>query len=103
MYDIFIKHYLDVDNLYMPPFMLSVLDIHRDAIYEVKFFEMIAMSLSENTFDYSQQKINAKDFTLTVKFNFIDIEFLLNKSKVLDLSGTPKIIQKDLGRNILKK
>ena len=33
-------------------------------------------------FDYSAQKISTQEFTMTFSFNFYDIEFLLNKSKV---------------------
>lgn len=94
VYDIFIKHYLDVINLYINPFTLTCVDIHRDAIYVVSFKEIIAISLGDLNFDYSQQKVNAKEFTLTFKFNFTDIEFLLNKSKVLELGSVPSIIQK---------
>lgn len=93
-YDIFIKHYLDVVNLYINPFVLTAVDIWRDAIYKINFFELIAMSLSENKFEYNQQKTNAKEFTIKFKFNFTDVEFLLNKSKVLEVGTTPKIIQK---------
>jgi len=92
--DIFIKNYLDVENLYIKPFMLSVLDIHRDEIYRMKFTEIIAMDLSDNTFDYASQKVNAKVFTMTFSFNFMDIEFALNQSKVLEVGRVPKIIQK---------
>jgi hypothetical protein len=73
---------------------LTALDIWRDAIYRIRFYELIAMSLGEITFDYSQQKTNAKEFTLTFKFNFTDVEFLLDKSKVLELGSLPTIIQK---------
>ncbi len=31
---------------------------------------------------------------MTFKFNFTDVEFLLNKSKVLELGSVPQIIQK---------
>ena len=93
-YDIFTKHYLDVTNMYIKPFMITAVDIWRDAIYRIKFMELIAISLSDNTFDYSQQKTNAKEFTLTFKFNFTDVEFLLNKSKVLETTNIPVIIQK---------
>ena len=93
-YDIFSKHYLDVANLYINPFMITAVDIWRDAIYRIKFFEIIAISLGEITFDYSQQKTNAKEFSMTFKFNFIDLEFLLNQSKVLEVSTVPQIIQK---------
>lgn len=93
-YDVFVKHYLDVINLYINPFTLTAVDIWRDAIYRIKFYEIIAVSLSENKFEYNQQKTNAKDFTIKFKFNFSDVEFLLNKSKVLELGSVPKIIQR---------
>jgi hypothetical protein len=93
-YDVFSKHYLDVENLYINPFILTAVDIWRDAIYRIKFIELIATTLSENTFDYSQQKTNPKEFTMTFKFNFTDVEFFLNKSKVLELGQVPQIIQK---------
>lgn len=93
-YDIFSKHYLDVINLYINPFTLTAVDIWRDAIYRVKYFEIIALSLGEINFDYSQQKTNAKEFTMTFKFNFIDIEFILDQTKVLEIGTLPQIIQR---------
>lgn len=94
MYDIFIKHYLDVQNLYIKPLTVTAVDIWRDAIYKINFYEIIAMSLSDNTFDYSQQKTNSKEFQMVFKFNFTDIEFLLNKSKVLETSQVPQIVNR---------
>jgi hypothetical protein len=94
MFDIITKHYLDVENAFVTPFTITCVDIHRDAIYVIRFYEIILKSLSDNDFNYSQQKINSKDFTLTFNYNFYDIEFLLNKSKVLELGTLPIIIQK---------
>jgi len=94
LYDVFIKHYLDVVNLYINPFLITAVDIWRDAIYVIKFTEIIAVSLGENKFQYNQQKTNSKEFTLKFKFNFSDIEFILNQSKVLELGAVPKIIQR---------
>ena len=94
MFDIITKHYLDVDNQWLNPFTITCVDIHRDAIYVIKFYEIILKSLSDNTFNYSQQKVQSKDFTMTFHFNFYDIEFLLNKSKVLELGVLPTIIQR---------
>lgn len=94
MYDIILKHYLDTENLFISPFTMTSLDIHRDAIYRLNFFQVIIKSLSDNRFDYSQQKISAPDFTMVMSFNFYDIEFLLDRSKVLELSDVPRIIQK---------
>ena len=50
--------------------------------------------MGENTFNYSQQKVQSKEFNLTFHFNFYDIEFLMNKSKVLELGTIPTIIQR---------
>lgn len=94
MFDILNKHYLDVDNAWVNPFTITCVDIHRDAIYVIRFYEIILKGLSENTFNYSQQKVNAKEFTMTFHFNFYDIEFLLDKSKVLELGALPTIIQR---------
>lgn len=94
MFDIISKHYLDTDNAFLEPFTITCVDIHRDAIYIIRFYEIILKSLSDNTFNYSSQKVNAKEFTITFHFNFYDIEFLLNKSKVLELGNVPAIIQK---------
>jgi hypothetical protein len=94
VFDIITKHYLDTDHLYVNPFTITAVDIHRDGIYRISFREIILKSLSENKFDYSQQKISSKEFTLGFHFNFYDVEFLLDRSKVLELGNIPTIIQK---------
>ena len=94
MFDVLTKHYLDVENSFLNPFSITCVDIHRDALYVIRFYEIILKSLSENTFNYSQQKIASKDFTMTFHFNFYDIEFILDKSKVLELGTLPQVIQR---------
>jgi hypothetical protein len=94
MFDILSKHYLDTERAFLSPFTITCVDIHRDAIYAIRFYEIILKGMGENTFNYSQQKVQSKDFTLNFHFNFYDIEFLLNKSKVLELGTVPAIIQK---------
>ncbi len=94
MFDILTKHYLDVENSWVNPFTITCVDIHRDAIYVIRFYEIILKGLSENTFNYNQQKVTAKEFTMNFHFNFYDIEFLLNRSKILELGTLPTIIQK---------
>lgn len=94
LFDIVIKHYLNTDTNFLNQFSISVVDIHRDAIYTIHLREIIIKSLSDMKFNYSQQKINNKEFSMTINFNFYDIEFNLNKSKVLELGETPTIVQK---------
>lgn len=93
-YDIITKHYLDVENLFIKPLTIKAVDIHRDEIYTINFFEVISTTITNNIFDYSQQKVQNKVFTITFKFNFIDVQFSMNKSKILELGSVPKIIQK---------
>lgn len=93
-FDIVSKNYLDVQNLYVKPFTITALDIHRDGIYTINFFEIILHKLSDIKFDYSQQKVSSKEFTMTFSFNFYKIEFLIDNSKVLELAEVPTIIQK---------
>ena len=94
LFDIINKHYLDTENSFIYPFTITCVDIHRDAIYVIRFYEIILKGLSDQDFNYSQQKVNAQDFTLTFHFNFYDIEFVLDKSKVLELGEIPGIIQR---------
>ena len=72
---------------------MSALDIHRDEIYKIKFFEIIIKGLTDLKFDYAQQKVTSADFTMNFSFNFYDVEFVLNQSKVLELGFIPQIIQ----------
>ena len=94
MFDLITKHYLDLENSFLSPFTLTCLDIHRDAIYAIRFYEIIIKSLSEINFNYSQQKIASKEFTMSFHFNFYDIDFLQNKRKILEDDGVrqPTII-----------
>jgi hypothetical protein len=94
MFDIINKHYLDVENQFIHPFTISCVDIHRDVIYIIKFYEIILKSLTDITLNYSQQKVSPSEFTLSFNFNFYDIEFMLDQSKVLELGTLPTIIQK---------
>lgn len=92
LFDIITKHYLDTENQHVNPFTITCVDIHRDAIYVIRFYEIILKSLQENTFNYTQQKVTPKDFTIQFHFNFYDIEFLLDERKVLETNDIPQIV-----------
>ena len=102
LFDLITKHYLDLENSFVNPLTITCVDIHRDAIYVIRFYEIIIKSLQDNTFNYSQQKVTTKDFTMTFHFNFYDIEFLYNKEKVLEDISIPTIINNNIiGENYL--
>ena len=92
IFDIMTKHYLDNDNQFVKPFTITCVDIHRDAIYNIRFFEIIIKNLQEINFNYTQQKVMPKDFTMQFHFNFFDVEFLLDQRKVLEQGDVPQII-----------
>ena len=91
MKDIFRKHYLDTEHLHINPFTITTLDMWRNAIYQIRLYQLIATDLSDVLLDYSVQKINAPEFTVTFRFNWSEEEFLFNQKKFLDL-GNPKIL-----------
>ena len=101
MFDLLTKHYLDLDNSFNKPLTITCLDIKRDAIYVIKFYETIFKSLSDNTFNYSQQKVASKDFTTTFSFNFYDIEFLLTSNQVLEDTTLPVLSNNRENNNYL--
>lgn len=94
LWDVFNKHYLDTEFVkYIPPFLVTALDIHRDAIYQIAFREIILLTLSENRLNYNDQAFSEKSFTVTINFNWIDIDFLMNDSKLLELNKVDPVIQ----------
>ena len=95
MYDIFQKHYLDTEHLFIQPFTITTLDMWRNSVYQIRFYQLIALNLSECNFDYSVQKINPAEFTVTFNFNFIELDFLLNKTKIID-AGNPAVLGNSL-------
>ena len=95
--DIFDNKYLDTTEVFANPFQITALDIHRDAIYEVNFKEIILSNISEIVFAYNQQSFDEQTFTLSINFNFYDIEFLLNGDKTIELNDDeiPEIKQRN--------
>ena len=85
--DIFEKHYLDTDHLFVEPLVKTTLDPWRNGLFALKYYQVVLLSISETTFDYSVQKLNAQEFTLTFSFNFYELESLLMKNKILDVNN----------------
>lgn len=99
MYNLIAHHYLDITSnqkIFANPFTITALDIHRDAIYEIQFKEIIFNSLSEIIFAYNQQQFDEQTFTLNIRFNFIHVEYILDGSKLLEINdiGEASIINR---------
>lgn len=85
--DIFQKHYLDTNHLFIQPLTVTTLDPFRNGVYTIKYFQVILISLSDILFDYSVQKTNAPEFTLTFAFNFMELDSFINKTKLIDVNN----------------
>jgi hypothetical protein len=71
--EILIEYYLNNNNPYIPYFALQILDKHGNLIYTVLFKDIIMKSMSEARLSYYQQDASEKTFTMTFKYNWIDI------------------------------
>ena len=92
MDDIFQKHYLDTDHLHINPFTITTLDMWRNSVWQIRFYQLIAVSLSDTLLDYSTQKVNAPEFSVTFRFNWIEKEFLFNKTKILSTDNASNVL-----------
>jgi hypothetical protein len=85
--DLFQKHYLDTQHLYIEPLTVSNLDPFRNVLFTIKYYQVILISISETTFDYSVQKVNPSEITLTFAFNFMELDFNLTKSRLINVNN----------------
>jgi hypothetical protein len=95
LFDVLQKKYEQTDEQqYEPSFLLHMLDDYRDVIFTYEFKNILFTSITENLFDYSQQKIQPKEFTATFTFNWWTFKLELEQNKILDNSLRPIIIIK---------
>jgi hypothetical protein len=85
--DIFQKHYLDTEHLYVQPLSMVTLDPFRNGVFVIRYYQLVLKSLTETLFDYSIQKVNAQEFTLTFTFNFYELDSLFRKTKIIDVNN----------------
>lgn len=88
LYDIFINSYQANVGVYIEDFILVCLDNRRDAIYNIYFHETNFLSMDGNELDYSHQRANPKEFTVTFRFNYYKLEYLLATKSYDPKTGT---------------
>ena len=86
MLDMCVNHYLDVVHTYDSPLFIRILDKHKDAIFEIRFRSVNLKGLSENRLNYSDLSIEEKTFTMTFAYNYIDIDYLLTGTDIIQNS-----------------
>lgn len=77
---IFAEYYNNTRKYYMPWISLYILDKDGDYLYTVVFRSVLLKSLSEIRLMYQAQDMTEQTFSITFKFNFIDIYWDLSES-----------------------
>jgi len=76
---ILIEFYLNNDKNQIPMFSLDILDKDGSVIYTIIFEEVLLKSIGEIRLGYQQYDISEKTFTITFRYNFIDIRWQLDE------------------------
>mgnify|MGYP001769786068 CR=1 FL=1 len=78
MLDVLNEFILNNDKEYIPYFQLHILDKDGDTMFTVTFEEILLKSLSENRFSYNLTDISEKTFSVTFRYNFIKIDYMIS-------------------------
>lgn len=81
MVEILTMFYMNNRTPYIPDFALNILDKTGDIIYTVQFKSIILKSISELRMSYQAQDVSEKQFSITFRYNWIDIRWELKENK----------------------
>ena len=71
--EILMNFYLNNRERYIPYFALQIIDKHGDLIYTTLFKDIILKTLSELRMSYQSQDVSEKTFSITFRYNWLDI------------------------------
>lgn len=78
MQQIFAEYWNNTRKYYLPWIQLYTLDKDGDFLYSVNFREPLLKSLSEVRMMYQSMDVSEQTFTITFKFNFMDVYWELS-------------------------
>lgn len=79
MQQIFAEYYNNTRKYYLPEINLFILDKDGDFLYSVVFRSALLKSLSEVRLMYQSMDVTEQTFTMTFKYNFMDIFWELSE------------------------
>jgi hypothetical protein len=88
MLDILTNYYQNNRKQYIDFFLLQILDKYGNLLYTVSFKDIVLKSISEVRLGYNIQETSEKTFTITYRYNWIDIIWEMKN----DQSDIPKSI-----------
>jgi hypothetical protein len=84
MEDILQEFYQTAKRHWIPFFSLHILDTNGDLLYTVIFKDNLLKTLSEQRLTYQNQDFSEKPFTMTFKFNYLDILYEIKDNNLED-------------------
>jgi hypothetical protein len=78
MNQIFAEYYNNTRKYYLPWLQLYILDKDGDFLYSVNFRSALFKSLSETRLMYQSMDVQEQTFSITFKFNFMDVYWELS-------------------------
>ena len=78
------KFYLNDDPNHLDPITINLLDKDGDLIYTIVLRDVLITSLSDLRLSYSATDFSDHDFTLQISYNFIDIEWHVDRDTLVD-------------------
>lgn len=76
IYDLFLFHYIKNGQTFIGDFTITVLDVERREQFKIFIKEIILTNLTEIKFSNQEKEVDEQTFTLTFKYNFLDIEYI---------------------------
>lgn len=86
MHQLLVECYLNTRKHHIPFFLVRILDKDGDLIYTIVFKDVLLKSLSEVRLSYHLQDISEKTFTVTFRYNFIDVQWCLDQNSSMGKS-----------------
>jgi len=80
--EILMEYYLNNRKQYIPYFAIQILDKHGNLIYTIIFKDIIMKSLSEVRLSYQSQDASEKTFSITFRYNWLDILWELKNNQM---------------------
>src|SRR6266403_269723 len=74
--DAFQYHYQKAGKPFVEPFTITVLDFERREHFKIYVKEILIKSLSDIRMANNDKGVDEKDFTLSLSFNYIDMEYM---------------------------
>lgn len=88
--DLFLYHYIKNGKPYVGDIYLTTLDEERRELFVDKYSQVLFTNMSEMRYGYQEKNADVQTFSITLKYNYLDIEF------------KPKYVEGSIGGDLIE-